>query len=228
MAHSQKWLSYFHLGEGHILGRRHEDVIPRLPRRYEDGLRRALAGEVVSQPEDLFTRSDGGEFHVRWTLQPWRQPGGEVAGVVAVVQTIDVLVRARQAALDASRLKSEFLGAVSHELRGPLGAMVAAAEALLKQPLAAGQREQVQSVDRAGRELLGRLDDIEDFSRAEGGRLELETTEFDLVALLEPGRAVVRRAGPRARPGLRLRDHVRDGRALARRSRCVCCRCSGT
>ena len=123
MAHSQKWLSYFHLGEGHILGRRHEDVIPQLPRRYEDGLRRALAGEVVSQPEDLFTRADGGEFHVRWTLQPWRQPGGEVAGVVAVVQTIDVLVRARQAALEASRLKSEFLGAVSQELRGPVGAM---------------------------------------------------------------------------------------------------------
>lgn len=184
MAHSQKWLSYFHLGEGHILGRRHEDVIPQLPRRYEDGLRRALAGEVVAQPEDLFTRSDGGEFHVRWTLQPWRQPGGEVAGVVAVVQTIDVLVRARQAALDASRLKSEFLGAVSHELRGPLGEMVGAVEVLLKQPLAAGQREQVQSVDRAGRQLLGRLDDIQDFSRAEGGRLELEMSEFDLVALL--------------------------------------------
>jgi PAS domain S-box-containing protein len=185
MAHSHKWMSYFHLGEGHILGRTHADVIPQLPRRYEEGLRRALAGEVVSQPEDLFTRSDGGEFHVRWTLQPWRQPGGEVAGVVAVVQTIDVLVRARQAALDASRLKSEFLGAVSQELRGPLGAMVAAAGALLKQPLATGQREQAQTVDRAGRELLGRLDDIEDFSRAEGGRLELETTEFDLVALLD-------------------------------------------
>jgi PAS domain S-box-containing protein len=185
LAHSQKWLSYFHLGEGHILGRRHEDVIPELPRRYEAGLRRALAGEVVAQPEDLFTRADGGEFHVRWTLQPWRQPGGEVAGVVAVVQTIDVLVRARQAALDASRLKSEFLGAVSQELRGPLGTMVAAAEALLKQPLAAGQRDQAQSVDRAGRELLGRLDDIEDYSLAEGGRLELETTEFDLVALLQ-------------------------------------------
>jgi PAS domain S-box-containing protein len=184
MAHSHKWLSYFHLGEGPIIGRRHEDVIPQLPRRYEDGLRRALAGEVVSQPEDLFTRSDGGEFHVRWTLQPWRQPGGEVAGVVSVVQTIDVLVRARQAALDASRLKSEFLAAVSHELRGPLGAMVAAADVLLKQPLAAGQREQVQAVDRSGRLLLGRLDDIEDFSRAEGGRLELETSEFDLVALL--------------------------------------------
>jgi PAS domain S-box-containing protein len=184
MAHSQKWMSYFHLGEGRILGRRHEDVIPRLPRRYEDGLRRALCGEVVSQPEDLFTRSDGGEFHVRWTLQPWRQPGGEVAGVVAVVQTIDVLVRARQAALDASRLKSEFLGAVSHELRGPLGAMVGAAGLLLKQPLANGQRDHVQTVDRAGRELLGRLDDIEDFSRAEGGRLELESTDFDLVALV--------------------------------------------
>jgi PAS domain S-box-containing protein len=184
IAHSQKWLSYFHLGEGHILGRTHGDVIPQLPRRYEEGLRRALGGEVVSQPEDLFTRSDGGEFHVRWTLQPWRQPGGEVAGVVAVVQTIDVLVRARQAALDASRLKSEFLGSVSSELRGPLGAMVAAAGALLKQPLATGQREQAQTVDRAGRELLGRLDDIEDFSRAEGGRLELETSDFDLVSLL--------------------------------------------
>jgi CheY-like chemotaxis protein/HPt (histidine-containing phosphotransfer) domain-containing protein len=62
--------------------------------------------------------------------------------------------------------------------------MVAAAEQLLKQPLATGQREQASSLDRSGRELLGRLDDIEDFSRAEGGRLELETTEFDLVALL--------------------------------------------
>src|SRR4029453_4526178 len=127
VAHSQKWVSYWQLGEGRILGHTHAEVIPRVPRRYEEGLRRALLGETVSQPEDVFTRTDGGDFHVRWTLQPWRAAGGEVAGVVAVVQTIDVLVRARQAALEASRLKSEFLGAGSNELRGPPGGMVAAA-----------------------------------------------------------------------------------------------------
>jgi PAS domain S-box-containing protein len=184
LAHSQKWLSYWQLDEQQVLGRRHEDVIASLPRRYHDGLRRALGGEVVSQPEDTFTRADGAPFHVRWTLQPWRQPGGEVAGAVAVVQTIDVLVRARQAALDASRLKSEFLGAVSQELRGPLGAIVGAASALIESALP-GRSEHAQAVDRAGRELLGRLDDIEDFSRAEGGRLELESVDFDLQGLLD-------------------------------------------
>jgi PAS domain S-box-containing protein len=183
LAHSQKWLSYWQLDGEQVIGRRHEDVIATLPRRYHDGLRRALSGEVVSQPEDTFTRPDGAPFHVRWTLQPWRQQNGEVAGAVAVIQTIDVLVRARQAALDASRLKSEFLGAVSQELRGPIGAMVSAASALIE--AASGPADQAHAIDRAGRELLGRLDDIEDFSRAEGGRLELESVDFDLTGLLE-------------------------------------------
>ena len=66
-----------------------------MPDRYRLVLERALRGEVVSEPEDALEREDGTRVYLRWTVHPWRDAGGEVAGVGLVVQSIALLVRAR-------------------------------------------------------------------------------------------------------------------------------------
>ena len=101
LAHSARWLRYLGLAEPSVVGRTIQDVWPAMPERYQGVFERALRGEVVSEPEDSLPRDDGSTVFMRWTVHPWRDEHGAVAGVVLAAQSIDVLVRARQAALEA-------------------------------------------------------------------------------------------------------------------------------
>ena len=114
-----------------VVGRTVHEVWPGMPEKYRRVLERALAGEVVSEPEDALEREDGTRVFLRWTVHPWRDTDGAVAGVVLAVQSIDVLVRARQAALEASRLKSEFVANMSHEIRTPMNGVIGMTRLLL-------------------------------------------------------------------------------------------------
>ena len=135
---------------------------------------------MVSEPEDALEREDGTRVFLRWTVHPWRDARGGVAGVVLAVQSIDVLVRARQAALEASRLKSEFVANMSHEIRTPMNGVIGMTRLLLDTDLTPEQREYAEVIDHSGRALLEIINDILDFSKIEAGRIDLETVDFDL------------------------------------------------
>ena len=180
LAHSARWLRYLALSEPSVVGRTIQELWPAMPTRYEDVFARALRGEVVSEPEDALQREDGSTVFMRWTLHPWRDAEGHVAGVVLVAQSIDVLVRARQAALEASRLKSEFVANMSHEIRTPMNGVIGMTRLLLDTPLTSEQREYAEVIDQSGRALLEIINDILDFSKIEAGRIDLEHVEFDL------------------------------------------------
>ena len=167
LAHSQEWLRF-----------------PRMPERCRDGVARALQGEVVTRDEDTVAFDDGARMFVRWSAHPWRRSSGEVAGVVVAIQDIDAFVKAREAALEAARVKSEFVTNVSHELRTPLSGVIGMTGLLLATPLDDTQREYARAVERSARDLLAIIDEILAFARAESGQLELDAIDFDLRALV--------------------------------------------
>jgi signal transduction histidine kinase/CheY-like chemotaxis protein len=117
-----------------------------------------------------------------------------VNGVRTSRRTAHAMQAAERAAVEANAAKSAFLAMMSHELRTPMTGVLGMAQALRTTPLSAEQQAQVGMLIRAGDGLMAILNDILDVSKIEAGRLELETTAFDLIELAAQAEALWRDA----------------------------------
>jgi PAS domain S-box-containing protein len=103
MVASNAWREAFTLIERAHIGRPIQEVFPDMPRRLLAAMKRALTGEVVSSKEDKFTDSQGTRHWVRWEARPWRDAEGRIRGMLAYVDDISALARARTEAQQNSR-----------------------------------------------------------------------------------------------------------------------------
>jgi len=113
-------------------------------------------------------------------LETVNQVASQLARVAERERAAQDLARARDAAMEASRMKSEFLTTMSHEIRTPLNGVLGLSELLLRTDLDEQQKRLAGGVDQAGRVLLALITDILDLSKIEAGKLELEEFDFDV------------------------------------------------
>ncbi|MFO1328607.1 MAG: PAS domain S-box protein, partial [Rubrivivax sp.] len=145
-------------------------------------------------------RRDGSTFIARVfgkAIEPTQPSRG---GTIWIVQDVTArrefetaLARARDDAEAASRAKSAFLANTSHELRTPLHGMLGLAD-LARSPDTDDERRRqyLDQISESAQALTAIISDILDLSKIEAGKLQIETTTFDLGELL---RAVCRAYG---------------------------------
>ncbi|WP_095211584.1 hybrid sensor histidine kinase/response regulator [Burkholderia sp. ABCPW 11] len=147
----------------------------------------ALAGPLDAE---LVVEIDGQISELAVSLVKTRYQGEPVllcgfSDITARKHTERKLDEARRAADEANRAKSTFVATMSHEIRTPLNAIFGNLELLGRSPLSALQRDRLATITSSSHALLGVINDVLDFSKAESGQMSVETIAFDVVDVVE-------------------------------------------
>jgi two-component system, sensor histidine kinase and response regulator len=191
-----------------VLGKDDFDLFPKevAEEFFKDDRTVIEDGKSVIDREEYQVARNG---QSRWLLTskvPLRDEEGNIIGLVGIGHNITErkeaearlqqqaellsaqaheLIAARETALEASRLKSEFVANMSHEIRTPLNGIIGMTSMLLSTELSSEQNEYSEIIRQSGDALLTVINDILDFSKIEAGKLAIEILNFDLVSVVE-------------------------------------------
>ena len=114
------------------------------------------------------------------TKSPYKDGSGKLLGIIGIAREIteqrraaEALRAAKEEAEKANRAKSEFLSRMSHELRTPLNAILGFGQLLEMSDVDERESESIDHILKAGRHLLGLIDEVLALSRIEAGRMNL-------------------------------------------------------
>jgi PAS domain S-box-containing protein len=179
------------------------------PRHNYKELWEALGQGRVWKGELYNRRKDGSEYVEFASITPIRRADGKVTHYVAVKEDITErrrmsaeldgyrhhleqlvadrtteLESARAQAEASSRAKSTFLASMSHEMRTPMNAILGFTHILRRDAVSSVDADRLDKIDSAARHLLAVINDILDLSKIEAGKIELESNDFALEAVL--------------------------------------------
>jgi PAS domain S-box-containing protein len=178
-----------------------DDLTPAEEAEREEA-RRCLQEQGHCTYEGRQVRRDGTTIWCRTTTTTFEHPRYGVVWV-AVQQDVTEEHRARQAAAELERAKSEFLSSISHELRTPLTSILGYG-ALLREDTAKLPEvgDHIDVIERNARRQLRLVEDLLSIARIQAGEFEVHRCPVDLAEVVRLGVEGMRPAATEA--GLRL------------------------
>jgi PAS domain S-box-containing protein len=181
-------------------------------------LARALLGESVDG-EELFIRNANLPEGV-WlsaTARPLTDEGRMWGGVVVFSDFTErkrerALRAAKEDAENANKAKNEFLSRMSHELRTPLNAIIGFSQVLEMTETSEKNRPRIGHILKAGRHLLGLIEEVLDISRIEARLLTLSLEPVSVGEAIDQAVDLVNPIAANA--GVRLESTVSAANAL--------------
>ena len=176
---------------GDVIGKRSREItsfaIAEENQRLVAELKR---GGVVRNMEATFLRKDGGTYSGLISALNLQFRGhlcciSITRDIGGLKETERQLIAAREAALEASRAKSDFLSSMSHEIRTPMNAVLGMADMLSEGDLNVEQRHYLDIIRSNGVTLLNLINDILDLAKVESGQLSFEEVDFDIREVVD-------------------------------------------
>ena len=152
--------------------------------RSELPLERSIgSGETVQAEEVVIHLPNGERVSTLINATPIYSKDGEIESVVATIQDITPLE-------ELARLRAEFLGMVSHELRGPLTSIKGSAATALRPsaPLdPAETRQFFRIIEEQADHMRDLISNLLDLTRIEAGTLSIAPEQTDVGGIDRPG-----------------------------------------
>lgn len=181
---------------GELLWKNIDELTPLEIRPRHPELRARFMNERGARPmayglELRGIRKDNSEFPVEVGLAHLPDLEGGMKNVCVSVRDTSVaknaaneILKAKELAESATKMKSDFLANMSHEIRTPMNAIIGLSYLALKTDLTTHQRDYIRKIQNSGQHLLGIINDILDFSKIEAGKLSVEKNEFQFDTVL--------------------------------------------
>ncbi len=168
---------------------------------YVDPNRRSDFVELMNESDSVWGfespiyRKDGTVIWISENVRVIRGKNGRVSYYEGTVEDItarkraeEELRRAKEAAEEASRSKSQFLANMSHELRTPLNAIIGYSELMREEAedlaLPSFIRD-LTKIESAGKHLLALINGVLDIAKIEAGKMDLHAETFDVAHMVE-------------------------------------------
>ena len=175
-------------------GRSYEQLMEAITCRRADGREISMAqfplAQQLSDPETVraeeitLSVSDGRSATALLNATPIRADDGKVVSLVVTLQDMEPL-------RELERMRADFLGMVSHELRAPLTSIMGSTSMLLEQPDQldpAELREFYRIIDEQARHMRGLIGDLLDAGRIRAGTLSVTPEPAEVPGLVEEAR----------------------------------------
>lgn len=165
---------------------------PKTDRSELDRVRKALLSGQPVQVELLNYKKNGEEFWSEIQIVPVADDTASITHWIAVERDVTQRKAAEaemlficDRALEASRLKSEFLSTISHEMRTPMNGVIGMAHVLQGTDLSELQQMYVGHIVSAAQDYMQVIGKALDFSKMDTGKLVIECRPFDLLAMIQ-------------------------------------------
>jgi PAS domain S-box-containing protein len=213
-----------------LFGYQREEMIGKpvellLPERFREGhvgqrqsyFKEPRARAIGSGLELFGRRRNGSEFPIEVSLSPLvTDEGVLISGAIRDISDRKrfqaELARARDEAMEGSRLKSAFVANMTHELRTPLNGIIGFSQLLYAghiDPASPEYKRSLGDILFSARHLLSLVNDVLDLAKVESGKMEFTSEPVNPARLVEEVRGVLR--GVAAQKDIQIEAEVAPG-----------------